>query len=138
MSTDQLEISEEELKAATRDFTDFRMIGVLVTGPADNRNEWGDLVWPDVIDGRKKTTRCRLWASGSLYETLYEAVEAAKTADVTLQLLCCWKPIEATREHIKLGGGASVTVREMQETYPVCHVGTHKMIWRDTSRAEPA
>lgn len=104
---------------------------ILASGPDDKLQAWAFACRPDFFDRRKQTCRCRLWVMPGEPEeaAVIRAVGAAKIHDVTIQLLCCGKTIEESAETHDLGGGASVTVRDVDETCPVIHCGSHGMKW---------
>lgn len=113
------------------EFGDSKCWTILASGPDDNLQAWAFACWPDFFDRRKQTCRCRLWVMPDEPEeaAVIRAVGAAKIHDVTIQLLCCGDPIEESAETHDIGGGASVTVRDIEETYPVIYCGSHGMKW---------
>lgn len=126
----------QELLQRNRDqcvnaFGDSKCWTILATGPDDNLQQWAFGCWPDFFDRRRQTCRCRLWVHpGEPDEAVVmRAVGAARIHDVTIQLLCCGKPNAKSAETHSLGGGASVTVQDVNETYPVIWRGSHGMKW---------
>lgn len=131
------DVSDHDIKSAIRMWNESGTIGVLVTGPDDKRQAWAFAVWPEVFDGRGKTNQCFIWfraADEVPRERLAIAVEAAKKHDVTLQLLCVGEPIESSRQHVDLGGGAKASIADMREWYPVLHLGSDGMKWPHSKR----
>lgn len=105
-------------------------ISFLVTGPEDKLAEFDAPV--EFFDRRGQTIRCRAHDfCGDNGDRNYKlAVEAAKKADVTLQdLVVSGK--KNSRTHM-LGGGATCTVSDCVEEYPVVHMGSDKMKWGRT------
>lgn len=132
-----MEVTDADIAAATRDFRSIgsKSIGLLVTGEDDARQEWAFDIWPEVIDCRKKTTRCRLWLmdDDDPREVLGRVAQAARTRNVTVQLLCLHETIESERESHDLGSGASVSVAPIRETFPVLHLATSGKRWGKAS-----
>lgn len=112
-------------------FGDSKYWTILATGADESLPAWGFACWPDFFDRRRQTCRCRLWVSPGEPEeaAVMRAVGAARIHDVTIQLLCHGTPIAESAETHSLGGGASVTVRDVKETYPVIYCGSHGMKW---------
>jgi hypothetical protein len=108
-------------------------ITFLVTGPDDNLLKFNAPV--EFFDRRGQTCRCRAhdWDGDNGQRCFNVAIEAAKAADVTIQDLNEVGTHNA-RTHI-LGGGATCTVSDCKEEYPVRHLGSHGMKWPPTKDA---
>ena len=120
------------IDACVQDFGgDARCWTLLVSGPEDALLSWSLDVFPEFFDRRGQTGRFRLWFGHDEdpLASLTRAIDAARRFDVTVQLLCVYEPIEDSAQHYHLETGASVTVREMREEYPICHLGSHGMRW---------
>jgi hypothetical protein len=93
---------------------------------------WMDefFLWPRILDNRGNTWRLQVFAEpDDPTAVVKRAVDAAKKHDVTLQLLCCYEPIEGTEEKHDLGGRARVTVRDVHEEYPVLYLASSGKGW---------
>jgi len=76
----------------------------------------------NAIDGRKETTRY-----SCLHEDLDAALSAARFADVTVQEIVTVG--HKNERHLDLGSGATATVSECVEEYPVLHLASHGKKW---------
>lgn len=131
------EVSDKDIEAAIRTWDESGTIGILATGPADKRQAWAFDVWPEVFDSRGDTSRCFLWFQKNIdipRDRLETATTAAKKHDITLQLLCVGKCREETRTPLDIGAGAKASVAEMEEWYPVLHLGSDGMQWPPKKR----
>lgn len=108
-------------------------ITFLVTGPEANLYKFAEEACVEVFDRRGQTIRCRAHSNGEDGgEASYaRALEAAKTADATMQDLVDTGKRTGGQSHL-LGGGAACTVSMCVEEYPVVHLGTHGMKWGKT------
>lgn len=98
-------------KQCIRDFGEnMRCWTILASAPDDNLSSWVFACAPDFLDRRKQTLRCRLWINHkeSDQAVVSRTVNAAKIHDVTIQLLC---------------------IQRTNETYPIIHLGSHKLKW---------
>jgi len=109
-------------------------ISFLVTGPEANLYRFSDFACVEIFDRRGQTCRCRAHdLDGDGGKRAYDAaLEAAKAADVTMQGLEI-VGTENARTHM-LGGGATATMRDCREEYPVKHLASHGMKWPPTKR----
>jgi hypothetical protein len=77
---------------------------------------------------RGRAVRCRAHGADRGLAVYARAVELAKAHDVTVQdLVDTGRRGNARRA--ELGGGASVSVSDCVEEYPVVYLGTHGMRW---------
>lgn len=123
----------EEFAAATHLYTDGQCsVGLLVTGDDIEVQEWLLDAWPDVLDRRGHTTRCRVFfrAGETTPEAaLAPAIAAARERDVTLQLLCTHERLPETRRELSIGEARAV-VHDLRETYPVLHLASDGRQWK--------
>lgn len=120
------EISERHKHAALSEWSGGkRNWNLLLTGRDLNACMFAG--FGEFFDRRRHTGRFRLWIppGADADAELSECIEQAKLLDMTLQLLCVFEPIDASAETHNIGGGASVTVRECHEEYPVLNLGSH-------------
>lgn len=115
-------------RAGTWDWITF-----LVTGPEKNLQGFMAVTPVELFDRRGNTLRCRAFACPKHPDdrgqhNYDEAVRQAKEYDVTLQDLVDTRRRKDARTHM-LGKGATVTVADCVEEYPVVHLGTHGMKW---------
>lgn len=96
----------------------------LITGPDENLTRFHLPVCMtlNAIDRRKQTVRYMCMGEDADF-----AIAAAKDSDVTMQEIVAVGR-ENTRTH-DLGNGASATVSDCIEEYPLLHEGTHGMKW---------
>lgn len=128
-------LTDDQASACIRCFgDDCNCWTLLASAPDLELQMWAIRVFPDVIDRRGNTIRCRVFFGGSfgLEDALSDAVEAAREHDVTIQALCVFEPLEETKQTHSLPGGATCTVRECREEYPVLVLGSHEMRWPPT------
>lgn len=109
-------------------------ISFLITGPEENLYNF--IAPVEFFDRRGQTCRCRAHDfMGDGGKRNYDlALDAAKKSDVTMQDLIV-KGTKNPRTHL-LGGGATVTVSDSIEEYPVRHLGTHGMKWPPDKKGE--
>ena len=134
MSTTRTE--SVDLERATRDFGDAgRALGLLLTCP--DAEPLIEVAWAagiEFFDQRGQTSRCRLWFDGEVAAARLRLEKAVEVANgrVTIQLLQSVSPDAASAQTRDLGDGASATIADMVERYPVVVLGDHGLQWGDT------
>ncbi len=105
--------------------------GFLVTGPDGELDAFHLRVFLTLnpIDRRGQTVRY-----SCMPEDAERALQAAKDTDVTLQEIVVVGHKNA--QGLDLGGGATATVSDCIEEYPVLHLGAHGMKWEKQEKPD--
>lgn len=126
-----IRILNESSSTVFRSVGDVRYWVVLVTGANADYAAWASEFWPDTLDCRYHTSRCRLFVPEHepKNQVMIRATEMAARHNLTLQLLCVHELIEETETVIKLDNGAKPVIHQMRETYPILHLADHGLQW---------
>ncbi len=108
----------------------FDWIVFLISGPETSLEKFGHYAGVEIFDRRGQTLRCRAHSNGTdRGQAAYgRALKAAKSRDVTMQDLCETGKTENGKSHL-LRNGATVTVSDCIEEYPIVNLGSHGMKW---------